>query len=212
MRVVRLHRHVHAGVHRLGHGVGEIRGHVVGGLQRRHVAVVADHDAVEAEPLAQLGGQQEVRCGGRHSVDRGGVDHDGGRAGVDPRPVRRQEGVLQVADRELLLNAVVPVDRLRVAGEVLDRRGHLELAAARALHPADVRRADGTREHWLLGPGLVVAAPAVVARQVLHRREVPRAPVATSCCCVAAPASRASEVSQVAPIPIDCGKSVAWYG
>src|SRR5437588_12786908 len=65
------------------------------------------------------------------------------------------------------------VDRLRVAGEVLDRRGNLERGAAGALHAHDVGPADRRRQRRLLRPCLVVATPAVVAREILDWSEVP---------------------------------------
>ena len=66
-----------------------------------------------------------------------------------------------------------PLIGLRVAGEVLHRRRDLRRVEAAALEPADVRGAERGRELRLLGPGLVVAAPAVVAGEVLDGREVP---------------------------------------
>jgi hypothetical protein len=169
--VERRHGHVDAGVNGLGDGAGEVRGDVVVVRQRRHVAVVTDHDALEAEAPAQLVGEQEVGCGGRDVVDGPGVDHDGLRAGVDPARVGGQEDVLQVADRQLRLHPVVAVDRLGVAGEVLDRRRGLQRALA--LQPLDVAAAHRRGQGRLLRPGLVVAAPAVVPGQVLDRGEVP---------------------------------------
>jgi len=83
-----------------------------------------------------------------------GVDHHGRRAGVDPACVGRQEDVLQVPDRQLGLDPVAPVDRLRVAGEVLHRGRDLRRVEASALEPLDVCGAEGGRELRLLGPGL----------------------------------------------------------
>ena len=95
-------------------------------------------------------------------------------SGIDAAGVGRQDHALQVAQRQQRLVAVVAVDRLRVAGEVLDRRGHTERARrTRGLQPADVGGAHGGRQRRLLGPGLVRAAPPVVAGKVLHRGEVP---------------------------------------
>ena len=115
-----LHAHVDARVDRLGDGPSQVRRDVVRGLQRGHVLVVADHDALEAQLAAQDVGQQVVRRGGRDSVDRPGIDHDRLGAGVDAAGVRGQDHALQVAQRQQRLIAVVTVDRLRVAGEMLD--------------------------------------------------------------------------------------------
>src|SRR5436190_5900503 len=66
------------------------------------------------------------------------------------------------------------VDRLRVTGEVLDGRSDSKRASrTRGLKAADVRGAQGSGQNRFLGPGLVRAAPSVVAREVLHRGEVP---------------------------------------
>src|SRR5439155_12796892 len=131
---------------------------------------------------------------------------------IDPACIGREEDVLQVADRELRLDAVVAVDRLRVAGEVLNGRRDLRRIEAAALEPADVGAAERGSELGLLGPGLVVAAPAVVPGRSCTGAKSQFPPVASNCSRVAAPAACARSVSQVAPIPIDCGKSVASYG
>src|SRR4029450_5902078 len=161
---------------RLGDRLRVVGRDVVGGLQAAHVAVVADHYTLEAEPVAQLLGEQEARRGRGHAVDRPGIHHHGRRAGVDPARIRGQEGVLQIAEGQLRLDPVVSVDRLGVAGEVLYRGRHLGRVEAAALHPADAGGADRRGQHRRLGPRLVVAAPAVVPRQVLDRGEVPVAP------------------------------------
>ena len=96
------------------------------------------------------------------------------RSGVDGAGVGRQDHALQVAQRQQRLVAVVAVDRLRVAGEVLDRRRHIErVARAGACMPSHVGGAHGRGQRRLLGPGLVGPAPPVVAGKVLDRGEVP---------------------------------------
>jgi hypothetical protein len=110
--VERCHRHVDAGVDGFGDGAGEIGGDVVVVGKRRNVAEVADDHALEAEALAQLGGEQETRCRSRNVVDRSGVDHDSRGVRVDGAGIGGQEHVLQVPDRQLRLDPVVPVDRL----------------------------------------------------------------------------------------------------
>src|SRR5262249_24599920 len=151
-------------------------GDVIGGGQRRHVTEVADHHALEAEPVAQLGGEQELRRGGGNPADRAGGHHDRARPGVDAARVRGQERVLQVADRQLGLHPVVPVDRLRIPGEVLHGGGDLQAVAAGALQAAHERAAHRGGKRGLFGPGLVVPAPPVVPGQVLDRGEVPVPP------------------------------------
>ena len=171
--VERQHGHVDTGVDRESGCAGQVRGHVIGARERTHIAVVADDHALEAHPVAEQRGQQVVRRGRGNPVDRAGIHHDRSRTCVDGARVGRQERVLQVAERQLGLDPVVAVDRLRVPGEVLHGGGDLQAARAAALQAAHVRRAQGGGQGRLLGPGLVVPAPPVVAGQVLNRGEVP---------------------------------------
>ncbi len=117
-----------------------------------------------------------MRRGGGNPVDRAGIHHDRARPGVDGARIRRQERVLQVADRQLGLQPVVPVDRLGIPGEVLHGSGDLQAVAAGALQAGHERAAQRGGQRGLFGPGLIGAAPPVVPRQVLDGGEVPVPP------------------------------------
>ena len=124
-----------------------------------------------------------------------------------------QDHALQVVERQQRLVAVVTVDRLRIAGEVLDRGGHVQCLRAGPRPAAlDVRGAHGAasagssaqvsyvRPHLLSRDRSCTGAKShfqPVALQRLRGRGTPGL-------------SRAG--SQVAPMPIDCGYSGACHG
>src|SRR4029078_6323375 len=69
---------------------------------------------------------------------------------------------------------LLALDGVGVTGAVLAGRGDTERAGrTRGLKPTDVRGAQCSGQNRFLGPRLVRAAPPVVAREVLHRGEVP---------------------------------------
>ena len=190
-----VHGHVDTGVHGLGDRLSRVGRDVVGSLQCLHVLVVADHDALEVHLVAQDVGQQVVRPGGRHAVDGTGVHHDSPSSGLNTAGVGRKDHTLQIAQWQQRLVAVVTVDRLRIAGEVLDRCRHAERTGGTArLHALDVRAAQCPRKHRRFGPGLVCTSPPVVAGQILDWGEDP------------VPAGRADRVSGRSP----AGASRRW--
>ena len=139
-----VHSHVDTGVHGLGDRLSRVGGDVVGRLQRLHVLVIADHDALEVHLVPEDVGQQIVRPGRRNAVDGTGVDHHRACSRINGSGVRRKDHALQVVQRQQGLVAVVAVDRLRVASEVLDSRGDTERAGrTRRLKAVDVGGAHG---------------------------------------------------------------------
>ena len=177
IRVGHEHGHVDARVHRLGDGRGQIRHDVVGTPQRLHVLVIADHDALEMHLVAEDVGQKVMRPCGRNAVDGTGVDHHGARSGVNTARIGRQDHALQIAQREQGLVAVMPVDRLRVPGEVLDGCRHIQrVRRTWGLQSLHIGRSHGCRQRRLLSPGLVRAAPPVVAGEILNGGKVPHPP------------------------------------
>ena len=142
-------------------------------LEGEDVLPVGDDEPFESHLVAEDVGQHVVRGMHRDVVDRGTVRHRRGDTGIDARLERTQEGLLQVAERNLRHGAVMAGDRLRVAGEVLVSGRDHWMRGIVALEALDGGRTQDRVEDGILTEGLVVAAVAGIARDLEHRREGP---------------------------------------
>ena len=139
------------------------------------IAGVIGHDeALEPPFAAQKIGHQPAIAGRRNPGNLVERSHRGECAGVEPGPVRRQIDFAQSPFGHVDRVVVEPAFSAAISREMLDAGEH---AFARpkviALKALDSRSGEQLSEEHVLAAALDPAAPALVARDVDHRRKGP---------------------------------------
>ena len=159
--------HVKPGRERQRGRAGLVRRDPVLELDEGDREVVGYDHAVEAELVAEQGGEQvRVGAGGHAVAVDVGRHHRPGAADPDRHLERGQDDVGELARAHRDRRVVPAGPRRGVPGEVLERR--LQAGRLQPLHVGGADRADQVR---VLADGLLDPAPPVVAGHVEDRRE-----------------------------------------
>ena len=142
--------------------------------ERADPAALGEHEAVEAELLAEDAGQQLLRGVGGHAVDRGvGGHHAQGPALLDARLPGRQEDFPHAPLGNLHRTALQAADGLALAGIVAQAGDHLVRGGnVAALGRANDRLRDPRAEERIFAESLFIAAQPRVADRLDHEGEV----------------------------------------
>ena len=166
-----LHRHIDPGQHREAGGVALILGKAMGD-QFLVGGVIGEDEAAKLHLAAQYVGQQFAVGGGGHAVNLVEGGHGGERAGGKGLAEGRQMGFAQrlVTDVDA---AIFEARRDRAIGGEMLGTGEQRIVAAQVapLEAANPRRRQQAGQIDILARALDHPAPALVARDIDHRRE-----------------------------------------
>ena len=213
-----------AGFDGVGSGVGHVGSVVVAGVDVGDGGAVADDVAGEGPGVAKVIVQEHgVGAGGR-AVDGVVGAHDGLRVGLGDGGAEGGEvGVFEVVRGDVDVGLMARGLRAGVHGEVLGRGDDAEVVGVGALHAGDEGDGHAAGEEGIFAVGLLAAAPARVAKDVDVGRPEGEAEellvliVADGFVVLGAGFGGddlglswwISGVSQVAAMPMTCGKLVA---